>query len=77
MTASSRLVANRAPRARHSPSPRSIRGEGRDEGRELARRLRMPPPLTLALSPHAGRGDVSANLDTSRFARVVDAEGMR
>ena len=30
-------------------------------GGKKFRQLRMPPPLTLALSPHAGRGDYWMN----------------
>ena len=47
-----------------SPSPSlHVMGRGRGEGRRLARL--WPPltritPLTLALSPRAGRGDVAA-----------------
>jgi hypothetical protein len=71
VTTSSWVAAQRS--APPSPSPR-LRGEGRDEGRPLARRLRVPPPLTLALSPQAGRGDMVAIRDVWCFAYVANAE---
>ena len=47
-----------------SPSPRTSRGEGRGGKHQPRRKL---PPLTLTLSPQAGRGDRSKSAARARF----------